>query len=234
MFRWASRSAPPTALTACNCSVPPTWRFIAQNAKARTASASARERKHGGEPRAEGSRRPGFPRRRQPRAPGCPACPRTLLVLKLERFGLQPAVALHQDLDLRLRLVQLPAAIVRERHTLLEEADRIFERQVGALELGHDRLQALQALFEAGRWRGGGRHGLSLLLQRLASGIERLLVVGVLADLGHVLDVADHVVLAGVEDGARLEVQLLDQRAHGQAEGTGLVVGERDDLVGAS
>ena len=67
----------------------------------------------------------------------------------------------------------------------------------------------------------------------LAGGIERLAVEGVLANIGHDLAVDDRVVGVHHEDGARQQLQFIDENAVVAAEGVLLVVGEELDAVDA-
>src|ERR1700722_11833799 len=66
-----------------------------------------------------------------------------------ERLSLEGSVALlEQNLYFAFRAVQLLLALRGEAHALLEHLDRVFERQVTALQMGDDGLQLLQGFLK--------------------------------------------------------------------------------------
>ena len=76
---------------------------------------------------------------------------------RLESFGRHAALALHQDLDLALRLFQLTAAGVGQAHAFLEESNGGLQGKISPVELAHDLFETGKALLEAPRGRRGGR-----------------------------------------------------------------------------
>ena len=58
--------------------------------------------------------------------------------------ALREVALLEQDLHFALRAIQLLLALRREAHALLEHLDRVFERQITALQLSDDALQLFQ------------------------------------------------------------------------------------------
>src|SRR4051812_40052543 len=70
-------------------------------------------------------------------------------VVLVELLGLEPPVlALDEDLDAAARLVEEPLALEREAHPLLEERDRLLERQLASLQPLDDRAQLAERFLE--------------------------------------------------------------------------------------
>src|SRR5690606_22629872 len=67
-----------------------------------------------------------------------------------ERAGLRGITVAEQLLDAALRVIEPPRAGSREADALLEDGERLLERQLAALQALHDQLEASEDLLEAG------------------------------------------------------------------------------------
>src|SRR5262245_23559075 len=123
------RARATTARAAARTPVP-----TARSRERKTTSAS---RPHGG--RLRGRERPS---ERQLALGGLPAA-------QLHGLGAgRRALLLHQPLDALLGLVQDLGELLLELHPLLVAGDRVLERKLAGLELGHDLLQPVHRLLE--------------------------------------------------------------------------------------
>src|SRR5204862_5567875 len=85
------------------------------------------------------------------------------VAVRIARVGLEPGLGVGRELlDALLESGQDPAAVAQQRDAFLVAVDRRLEREPAALQLGHSRLEARQALVEARP--GPRRRGRSVLL----------------------------------------------------------------------
>src|SRR5437868_15448037 len=87
---------------------------------------------------------------------------RSRLVLRLEDEGLGdagPALVLDEDLDAALGVVEVAGAVAGQADALLEDLQRLFQRQVAGLQRADDLLETGQAVFkfEVGHHAPGSR-----------------------------------------------------------------------------
>jgi len=74
----------------------------------------------------------------------------TRLRCRFEGLGLKLAIALQQNLNFPFSLLQFLAAGTGKFHALVEELQRVVERNVTLLQFGNNLFQPLEALFKSG------------------------------------------------------------------------------------
>src|SRR6266851_3518106 len=100
------------------------------------------------------TRRAGRARGRHPRRPRDPSCRRrrrSLAFVLGDRKGLhleRATLVPRQELDALLGLIEIPGAVARQAHALLEDLEGLLQRETARLELIHDPLEALERVLK--------------------------------------------------------------------------------------